>query len=358
MKINDIIREAEKMNASDIHMCVGQCIKFRVLGELLSHNQEEQVSKKDIERYILELAGEEVFEKLEYSIDFAKEIENEVRIRCNVYKERGNIACAIRIVKNEIPTCKKLKIPKSIIEATEKSRGLVLVTGPTSHGKSTTLGSLINRINENFSKHIITLEEPIEYYHEHKKSVINQRELGVDIPSFPVGLRDALRQDPDVILVGEMRDVETISTALTAGETGHLVMSTLHTMDCASTISRIVDVFPAEKQSQIRLMLADVIEVIVSQRLVNLKDGTRCAVYEVMTATPGIRSLIRENKSHQIYSQMQLGSKDGMQTLDESLVELYKTGKVEISELYSICRDKAWLERNIRKVDGENYDRI
>lgn len=358
MNINDIIKDALNLNASDIHICVGQCIKFRVFGELLSHNQNFRLTSKDVESYILELASPEALEKMEYSFDFAQDLENGARIRCNIYKERGNLACAIRIISKEIPSCKKLNIPKSLIKSSEKNRGLILVTGPTSHGKSTTLSALINHINENFCKHIITLEEPIEFFHDHKNSLINQRELGVDIPSFPVGLRDALRQDPDLILVGEMRDVETISTALTAGETGHLVMSTLHTMDCASTISRVVDVFPSNKQLQIRIMLADVLEAIVSQRLVNLKDGTRCAVYEVMTATPAIRSLIRENKSHQIYSQMQLGSNDGMQTLDESLLKLYKTGNVCTSELYSICRDKAWLERNIRKIDGENYDRI
>lgn len=358
MNINKIILEAVKQKSSDIHICVGQCVKFRVFGELKSQNEHVKLSEREVENFIEDLVGKETLEKIEYSLDFAKEIDKIARIRCNIYRERGNFACAIRIVSREIPSCDDIKIPKSLVKKSEKNKGLILVTGPTGHGKSTTLGSLIGRINENFCKHIITLEEPIEFFHEHKNSLINQRELGVDIPSFPQGLKDALRQDPDIILVGEMRDVETISTALTSAETGHLVMSTLHTMDCASTISRVVDVFPVDGQSQIRLMLADVIEAIVSQRLVKLKDGTRCAVYEVMTATPAIRSLIRENKAHQIYSQMQLSAKDGMQTLDESLIELYKTGNVDKAELYAICRDSAWIEKNIRKVDGDNYDRV
>ncbi|MFI3141188.1 MAG: PilT/PilU family type 4a pilus ATPase [Clostridia bacterium] len=347
--INEIINIGSQMKASDIHLCVGRNIQYRVQGNLVCV-QEEILQSSDVEQYARSLTDETLFEKIDQdlSVDFAKTIGNQVRIRCNIYKTNGNYACAIRILPHEIPSCESLDIPQSVIDISNKTKGLVLVTGPTSHGKTTTIASLINRINENENKHIITLEDPIEYVHTHKKSIVNQREIYSDAHSFASGLRAALRQDPDVILVGEMRDCETISTALTAAETGHLVLATLHTMDCATTINRIIDVFEPAQQAQIRVMLADVIECIVSQRLVPLKDGTRAAVYEVMTATSAIRNLIRENKTFQIYSQIQISRKDGMQTLDESLINLYNTGLVEKNELLKISTDPVSLQRKMR----------
>lgn len=354
MKVNEIIEQGANIGASDIHICVGKAIQFRVHGALQSFGQEE-ITGEEVKRLVQDLAGEELFQEAEknMSVDFSKTVGG-VRIRSNVFKDKGNYACAIRIVMSQVASCESLGVPESIMKIKDKSKGLLLVTGPTSHGKSTTLAALINEINESQSKHIITLEDPIEYVHEHKMSLINQREIGIDAVSFPSGLRDALRQDPDLILVGEMRDCETISTALTAAETGHLVFATLHTMDCAGTVSRVVDVFPAEQQAQIRVMLADVIEGIVSQRLIPLKDGRRCAVHEVMIATPAIRSLIRENKQSQLYSQIQISQRDGMQTLDESLLRLYMTGMAEASVLLEHAHDVVWLERKMKATGAKS----
>ncbi|MFI3115303.1 MAG: PilT/PilU family type 4a pilus ATPase [Clostridia bacterium] len=344
--INEIIKNASDINASDIHICVGRSVQYRVGGNLKSANSIE-LKPEDVENYAKSLVEPNIFDESQLSMDFAKTIDDYIRIRCNIYKEKGNFACAIRILPLDVPCPKSLFLPKTVIDIADKTRGLVLVTGPTGHGKTTTLAGITNYINENYNKHIITLEDPIEYVHSHKKSIINQREIGIDANTFDTGLRDALRQDPDIILVGEMRDTKTIETALTASETGHLVLATLHTMDCATTISRIVDVFPAEKQAQIRVMLADVIECIISQRLVTLKDGSRRAVYEVLTATSAVKSLIRENQPFQLYSQMQISKKDGMKTLDESLFDMYKTGLAEKEELIKLSLNPVELERKM-----------
>lgn len=352
MTITKLIQQGKELNASDIHICVGNYVQYRIKGTLVNLNNiilEEQ----EVKAYMRDLMDERLMEKLKnnLSVDFATTIDGDIRIRCNIYKAGGNYSCAIRILPYQIPTCDSLFIPNSIIDSSKKAKGLILVTGATSQGKSTTLAALIGRINQKDKKHIITLEDPIEYVHTPQSSVVNQREIGFDTLSFSSGLRDALRQDPDIILVGEMRDCETISTALTAAETGHLVLATLHTMDCASTISRIIDVFPPSQQNQISVMLADVLECVIAQKLILLKDESRRAVFEIMTGTAAIRSLIRDNKTFQLYSQMQMSSKDGMQTMDQSLLSLYKTGLVEVSNLLEAANDSAWLEKSINSTE-------
>jgi twitching motility protein PilT len=251
------------------------------------------------------------------------------RLRVNAYKQRGSFGMALRIIPYDIPTMQFLGLPSVIEELTELNRGLILVTGPTGSGKSTTLATMIDKINSNRRCHIITLEDPIEYLHKHDKSIINQREIGNDTKSFANALRGALREDPDVILVGEMRDLDTISIAITAAETGHLVLSTLHTIGAPQTIDRIIDVFPPYQQQQVRIQLSSVIQAIITQQLLPKADGKgRIAAFEVMIATPAIRNLIRESKVHQIETAMLTGTKNKMQTMDNSLLQLYKTGKI------------------------------
>lgn len=352
MNINEIIKHASKINGTDIHICVGRCIQTRVQGTLISI-EDKILDEVDVNELIKSLVDEYTFKRIyeEFSIDFAKTINNEIRIRCNIYKEKGNLACAIRILPNIIPSCEELFVPQSVIDISNKRKGLILVTGPTGHGKTTTLAALINKINQNKNKHIITLEDPIEYVHIHNKSTVTQREIGVDVSSFPTGLRDALRQDPDIILIGEMRDCETIQTAITAAETGHLVLATLHTIDCATTISRIIDIFPVEKQAQIRIMLAEVLECIVSQRLISLNDGTNRAVFEVMTSSSAVKNIIRENKPYQLYSQIQLGQNFGMQTLDDSLLDVYKQNVAKKTTLLSLAYEPVLLEKRMDKLN-------
>lgn len=338
--IETVIKKAEALCASDIHICAYDRIRYRVRGELILDDG-APLTPEDTKRFAFSLLDEK--DEALQSVDLAKTMKDGLRIRCNIYKERGNIALAIRLLPSDIPSCEELGIPESVIANAKKSKGLILVTGPTSHGKTTTLAALTNMLNSLYSLHIITLEDPIEYIHSPKRSMVNQREVGKDSPSFSVALRDSLREDPDVILVGEMRDCETISTALTAAETGHLVMATLHTTGCAATVSRIVDVFPPEQQFQIRVMLAEVLNCIVCQKLIPLNDGTRKAAFEVMTATPAVCSLIREGKPHQLYSQMQISKDSGMQTMDESLLSLYNAGVADKMTVLRNGSDPAWL---------------
>ena len=251
------------------------------------------------------------------------------RYRVNVFKQRGCIGIALRTVTTEIPQAEQLGIPQSVIDLYTRKRGLILVTGPTGSGKSTTLASIIDKINKTRDAHIITLEEPIEYSHEHRMAMVNQREIGQDTESFANALRAALREDPDVILVGEMRDYETISTAITAAETGHLVLSTLHTIDAASTVDRIIDAFPPHQQQQIRVQLSAVLVCIISQSLIpNITEDGRVAAFEVMHANAAVKNLIREGKSHQLQSVIQTSKREGMCTMDDYLMQLYMSRKI------------------------------
>ncbi|WP_312833126.1 type IV pilus twitching motility protein PilT [Sedimentibacter saalensis] len=329
-------------NASDVHLTVGLPPTFRIDGQLVSLI-EDKLTPDDTLDLVKQALDEKRLNKLneDGEIDFSYSIPSVGRFRVNVFKQRGTYAMVLRIIPLDIPLMNELGIPPVVNELSRLPRGLILVTGPTGSGKTTTLASIINKINTERRCHIITLEDPLEYLHKHKKSIVNQREIGSDTHSFANGLRGALREDPDVILVGEMRDLETISIAITAAETGHLVLSTLHTNGAAKTIDRIVDVFPPYQQQQIRVQLSAVIEAVISQQLLPKATGSgRIAAHEVMLATPAIRNLIREGKNHQIDTSIQTSGALGMQTMDTSLINLYKRGAITketaISQAYNI----------------------
>lgn len=349
MTINELLGEANSRGASDLHITVGVPPKCRVNGDLLDLPY-ERLMPADTQEVLTPIISEHFQETLDATgeVDFSYSIPSLGRYRVNVFKQRGSYAAVIRLVGTTIPKPELLGIPSSVLDLTAKKRGLVLVTGPTGSGKSTSLASLIDRINDTYNTHVITLEDPIEYLHNHKKAIVNQREIGLDTHSYANALRAALREDPDVILVGEMRDLDTISTAITAAETGHLVFSTLHTIGAAATIDRIIDVFPPHQQQQIRIQLASVLEAVISQQLMPTSDGKgRVAAYEVMYATPAVKNLIREGKSHQITSIIQTSKKLGMQTMDDAIYDLYIKGKVDAEKAVSFAQDSVALERKL-----------
>jgi len=340
LTINNLLQMAVSNNASDLHLTVGVPPVMRIYGKLVFSEMEilTPESTKLLASEILSDAQKDLLEK-EGQIDLSLSLAHIGRFRVNVFKQRGSIGLAIRLIPFEIPTFEELNLPPIIKTLAEQESGFILVTGPAGSGKSTTLASMINYINSQRSCHIITLEDPIEFLHKHKKSIVNQREIKADSKSFSAALRAALRQDPDVILVGEMRDLETISTALTAAETGHLVISTLHTDSAPQAIDRIIDVFPPHQQQQVRIQLANTLVGVVAQKLMPRADkhGLVPAV-EVMIATPAIKNLIREGKTHQIYSSIQTGGKYGMQTMESSISDLYARGLISpdlnINELH------------------------
>lgn len=346
---HELLNKAVELNASDLHITVGIPPTMRINGRLIPYGS-EKLSPKDVEEYVKVVLTQEQYQNYISlgEIDLSYSIQGIGRFRVNIFRQRGSDAMALRTVALQMPTLEKLGMPQVVKSLCQKTRGLILVTGPTGSGKSTTLAAMINEINNNRSGHIITLEDPIEYLHKHKKSIVNQREIGHDTKSYSAALRAALREDPDVILVGEMRDLETISIAITAAETGHLVMSTLHTIGASKTIDRIVDVFPPHQQQQIKVQLSAVLEGIISQQLITRADGEgRVCALEIMVATPAIRNLIREGKTHQIDSAVQTGGKYGMKTMDMSLVELYKKGIITYGEAMTYCVDKDIMERLI-----------
>ena len=347
--INDLLAISKDNGASDLHITVGVPPKCRVNGELRSIDL-PKLMPSDTEAIISPLLGEFQKKALEEygEADFAYSIPDLGRYRVNVFKQRGSLACVIRLVGMSIPDPQTLGITPAMLELCNKKRGLVLVTGPTGSGKSTTLASLIDQINRNYTSHIITLEDPIEYLHSHNKSIVNQREVGLDTSSYSHALRSALREDPDVILVGEMRDLETISTAITAAETGHLVFSTLHTIGAAATIDRAIDVFPPNQQQQIRIQLATVLEAVISQALIPVIGGRgRVAAFEIILGTPAIKNLIREGKTFQIPSMMQTSKKMGMQTLDDAIYDLYLSGKISAEHALNYSQDPIALEKRL-----------
>ena len=327
----DVLLAVVDRRASDLHLTAGAPPMVRIRGRLTPLEGQPVLSPVETREIIYSILTNGQRQKLEtdWQLDFAYSIPGQARFRVNAYFQRGALGAAFRLIPYEIAPLASLGLPPAVASFAERPRGLVLVTGPTGSGKSTTLASLLDVINETREEHIITIEDPIEFLHHHKRCIVNQRELGTDATSFAQALRAALRQDPDVILVGEMRDVETIGTAITAAETGHLVFATLHTQDTPQTIDRIVDVFPAEQQNQVRAQLSVALQGIVTQTLLPTADGSgRCVAAEVLVPTPAVRNLIRESKSHQIYSVLQTGGAHGMQTMDASLAGLARAGKI------------------------------
>ncbi len=329
--IRAILEEAKTAGASDVHLTVGIPPKMRVNGKLITMESHGKLLPADTLEVVLDVMSEtqkaRFEERGEYDMSFS--IPDLGRYRVNVYKQRGSVAFAFRLVGTKVPSPEELGVPDSVIDLYQRKRGLVLVTGPTGSGKSTTLAAIIDKINNCRDAHVITLEDPIEYLHQHKMAMVNQREIGLDSDNYANALRAALREDPDVILVGEMRDLETISVAITAAETGHLVLSTLHTIGAASTVDRVIDVFPPHQQQQIRIQLSNVLEAVVSQQLIPTSDEMgRVAAFEVMHANHAVRNLIREGKSHQLTSVMQTNRKLGMITMDEAIQQLYYNGRI------------------------------
>lgn len=332
--IVELLQFVKESGASDLHITTGIPPAYRMDGQL-KHFDLPALEPDDVHGIIYSILNDQQRKTLEETkeLDFAVEIPDVARFRGNVFFQKNGKAAVFRTIPTEILSHEKLGLPPIITRLTHKEKGLVLVTGPTGSGKSTTLAAMIDYINENFYRHIITIEDPIEFVHPHKKSVINQREVGVHTKSFAQALRSALREDPDVLLVGEMRDLETISLALTAAETGHLVFGTLHTLSASKTVDRVIDVFPSGQQSQIRTMFAETILAVISQTLIPKSSGKgRVAALEIMIGTTGIKSLIREGKTHQVPSAIQTGSQSGMISMDQSLKELSLKKVISASE--------------------------
>ena len=328
--IDKVLTQARNLNVSDIHLTTGIPPVFRMHGTLKRYGDENltpDMTKEIAKALMPEILWQQFLEKGE--MDFSYSLSGVARFRVNSFHQRGSISHAFRTIPTEIPTIADLQMPKTLANLAETPQGLILVTGPTGSGKSTTLAAMIRHINENLTKHIITLEDPIEYLHRHGSSIIDQREVGFDTGSFAAGLRAALRQDPDVVLVGEMRDLETISTAITAAETGHLVMATLHTSSAASTIERIIDVFPHGQQAQVRTQLAGILKAVVSQRLLPTADGKgRVAATEILINNPAVANLIRSEKVHQIPNVILTNRSFGMHMMVSSVQELLANGKI------------------------------
>src|SRR6266487_360613 len=333
LTIDALLERAVALGASDLHVAAGAAPAVRVRGQLQRLEEFEPLTPDVTQTLLYRILSSEQQKNLEIKrqLDLAYPLPGVARFRVNVYFQRGSLGAAFRQIPQAIQTLEELGLPESLHELTRKPRGLVLVTGPTGSGKSTTLASLIDEINRTRHDHILTIEDPIEFVHRHKNCLVNQREIGPDAVSFAEGLRAALRQDPDVILVGEMRDLETIATALTAAETGHLVFGTLHTQSAPSTIDRIIDVFPAEQQEQIRIQIASSLQGVVTQALLPTADGAgRVPALEVLLPDDAVRNLIRQGKVEQIYSVMQTNTSRGMQTMEQSLADLIQRGVVEL----------------------------
>ena len=350
LSLRHLLDELIKRQGSDLHITVGERPKIRVDGELMNSQHPNPLAPKDTLSLAYSILTENQKKRFETEdeLDFSFGVQNLSRFRGNVYKQRGCVAMAIRQIPFEIHPLDKLGLPPVVATLADRPRGLVLVTGPTGSGKSTTLAAIVDKINRERQGHIITIEDPIEFIHRHRNCVVNQREVGADTKSFAAALKYALRQDPDVILIGEMRDLETISAALTIAETGHLVLATLHTNSAAESINRVIDAFPAHQQSQVRAQLAFVLEGVVTQTLIPRARGRgRSVAAEVMICTPAIRAVIRDAKIHQIYSLMQAGKKHGMQTMNDALQLLYMKGEVTLEDALKRSGDPQELLRAV-----------
>lgn len=340
MEIQQLLQRSIEAKASDILITVGVPPVLRINGQL-QRMELEKFSPKDAQQFVYSILTERQIKVLEENreLDFTYDVPGLSRFRVNVHFQRNSVAATIRTIPRQVPNFDELNLPKQLINFCKLERGFVLVTGRSTSGKSTTLAAMVDYINAERKMHVITIEDPIEFLHTHKKSVVEQREVGIDTATFGVALKYALRQNPDVILIGEMRDLETIAAAVTAAETGHLVFATLHTVSATQTIDRIIDVFPADQQEQIRFQLAFTLEGIVSQQLLPAVDGGLVPVCEVLFVTPAIRNLIREGHTNQINVSIETGSKFGMQTTDQAMLNLYRAGKISNSTLVSRISD-------------------
>jgi len=346
--IDKLLQAAVKQGASDIHIVVGQPPVFRLHGRMRKLDT-KVLEPDDTQALMKSIAPERSQRELQErgSADFGFAFGDLARFRVSIFKQRGNVSMVLRQIPNNMLTPQQLGLPDVVVKLVLRPRGLFLVTGPTGSGKSTTLASLVNYINENVDHHIITIEDPIEFFHYHKKSTVNQREIGVDVPSFSEAIRRALRQDPDVILVGEMRDLETIEAAISAAETGHMVFGTLHTNSAQGTINRIIDAFPGNLQDQIRTQLSTSIVGVVAQSLIPKIGGGRCAAYEILVVNSGIANLIRENKTFRINSAIQTGAKFGMQLMDDALFRLWAEQKCTIEDILAKAQNQDDLAKRI-----------
>lgn len=351
-KMSQLFKMMVEQNASDLHLVVGSAPAVRLSGTI-SKTQLPPLTAENAEKLIMQVLTDS--QKLELKqkrqLDFSVSVKNLARFRCNVFYQQNNLSAVFRTIPSIIPDFNALNLPRILMDMCNVSNGLILVTGPTGSGKSTTLASMIDQLNQKEQAHIITLEDPIEFVHIHKNSIINQREVGTDTPNFSAGLKSLLRQDPDVVLVGELRDEETIEAALTIAETGHLVFGTLHTNSTIQSINRIINVFPSDKQTQIRSLLSFVLQGVVSQQLPPKIGGGRCLVQEILRLNPAIRNLVRENKIHQIYSQMQIGQEEtGMTTMNQALRKLFESGKISIETCLGFSNNPEEMEKMLKEV--------
>lgn len=354
MPLDSLVKEALEKSASDIHLSVGRPVTYRLHGKLVSMDQ-KNLTAQDLETMVREITTEEQRKKIEEvgGVDFGFSFKEEARIRASCFKERGNYGIALRPLPNRFFSFEEIGLSDKVIDLLKRPRGLVLITGPTGSGKTTTLASMLNFINENFPKHIITVEDPIEFMHPHKKALITQREVGEDVSDFSEAIVRGLRQDPDVILIGEMRDLATMEAAVRAAETGHLVFATLHTTGAARTVDRIIDVFPSHQQPQVRVQLSSILIAVISQALLPRLDGKgRLAAFEIMIATPAIRNLIREGKTYQIVSEIQTGARFGMKLLDDHLRELYDKGLISFDTMMEAAYEPKDLSEKIVRTVG------
>jgi twitching motility protein PilT len=345
--IDEVLRSGLQMRASDVHISVGIPPMFRIDGKLIP-SRYDVVTPREAQRLVYDILSSENIEKFERTkeLDFSYGVSGIGRFRFNVYRQKGNVGCAMRAIPAAIPSLDQLRMPAILRDLTRKHSGMILVTGPTGSGKSTTIASMIDVINSEHEVHIMTMEDPIEYLHNHKTAMVNQREIGQDTDGFHNAMRAVLREDPDIILVGEMRDKETIAAALTLAETGHLVFGTLHTRNAPQTIDRVVDVFPPDQQDQIKVQLANSLEAVVAQQLLPMLGGGRCAAIEIMIATSAIRNLIREGKTYQIMSSIETGTQYGMQPMDKTLADMHKTGMISYEDAL------------LRAIDRDNFLRL
>ena len=355
--LRELLEQMVKTNASDLHLTVGAPPVVRIDGKLQRLINYDLLTGEQTKKLAYSMINEKQKLKFEQNseLDFSFGIEQMSRFRCNMFMQRGNVAVALRQIPYKVRTFEELGLPRIVADFAKLPRGLVLVTGPTGCGKSTTLAAILDKINKERAVHIITVEDPIEYLHRHQKALINQREVYADTTSFASALKYALREDPDVVLVGEMRDLETVEAALSISETGHLAFATLHTNSAAESINRIVDSFPTNQQEQVRISLSFSLQAIVSQALIPKIGGGRALVLEIMIVTPAIRALVRDDKIHQLYSMIQSGQKYGMKTMNQSLAELYLTGKISLNDAMSYTPDPQELSENLSRQKSPVY---